>query len=101
MDKTGISSDSTSALERASKAVGGDTKLAEAINEAALPMPAITPKGKGHVGKWHARGGVVPPEVVLRIEAATDGEVTRHELRPDVFGFEPIAVPARKLEAAE
>ena len=28
----------------------------------------------------------LPPKDVLTVEKATDGKVTRHELRPDIFG---------------
>lgn len=31
----------------------------------------------------------IPAEYVLRLEAACDGEVSRFEMRPDVFGLEP------------
>lgn len=31
----------------------------------------------------------VPPGRCIAIEAATDGRVTRYELRPDVFGSSP------------
>ena len=34
------------------------------------------------VGRYHRR---VPAERVLAIEAAVDGEVSRHELRPDIY----------------
>ena len=33
----------------------------------------------------------VPPARCLVIEAATRGRVTRHELRPDVYGPRPVA----------
>lgn len=36
------------------------------------------------VAKWFKRGQV-PPGRVLKIEAATGGDVTRHELRPDLY----------------
>ena len=32
----------------------------------------------------------VPATLVLKIESATHGEVSRHELRPDIFSTEPI-----------
>ncbi len=35
---------------------------------------------------WRNRG--VPAERVLEIEAATEGKVTRHELRPDLYPLE-------------
>jgi DNA-binding transcriptional regulator YdaS (Cro superfamily) len=35
--------------------------------------------------------GKVPAERVLSIESATDGAVTRHELRPDLYPTEQPA----------
>lgn len=43
------------------------------------------------IAKGHKRPG---PKMAGRIEAATDGAVTRYELRPDVFG----ALPADELK---
>jgi DNA-binding transcriptional regulator YdaS (Cro superfamily) len=36
------------------------------------------------VTNWKRRG--IPPEHCLAIQKATKGEVTVHDLRPDVFG---------------
>ena len=39
-----------------------------------------------------ARGArPIPPGLCRRIEDATDGAVTREDLRPDVFGSESVA----------
>jgi DNA-binding transcriptional regulator YdaS (Cro superfamily) len=73
---------STDALSRAITEAGGQTALARKIG-----------KQQGHVGNWLARGKV-PAEVCVDIERATDGKVTRYELRPDVFGDLPK--PKRK-----
>lgn len=48
---------------------------------------SVTPQA---VHNWFARG-VVPAGRCLAIENATDGAVTRFELRPDVFGQPPHA----------
>lgn len=37
----------------------------------------------------------VPAERVLQVEAAVDGQVTRHELRPDLYPPEATAGDAR------
>jgi DNA-binding transcriptional regulator YdaS (Cro superfamily) len=42
---------------------------------------------------------VVPPDVALKIEAATHGEVTRRDLNPE-FDWDAAAVPAVSSEAA-
>ena len=40
---------------------------------------------QGRVSHW-VKGATVPAERCAAIEQATGGRVTRHELRPDVFG---------------
>ena len=43
---------------------------------------------QGHVWKWlHAEK--LTAEASIQIETATDGAVTRYDLRPDVFGQAP------------
>ena len=39
-----------------------------------------------NIYNWLAQG--LPAEWVLRIEKATQGRVTRHELRPDIYPME-------------
>lgn len=47
---------------------------------------------QGHVWRWlNTPGALVPAEHVLKIERATDGKVSRRELRPDVFDEEKAA----------
>lgn len=60
-------------LERAIGIAGGQSALAEKIG-----------KKQAHVAMWLKRQKV-PAEVCADIETATDGAVTCHELRPDVF----------------
>jgi len=43
-----------------------------------------------HVCYWLHKSKKIPPEYVLAIERATNGEVTRHELRPDIYPPEEI-----------
>lgn len=40
------------------------------------------------VGMWKGR---IPPKHVLRLEELTSGEVTRYQMRPDIFGDPPEA----------
>lgn len=54
----------------AAKAVGGVTRLAEILK---ISRPAIY--------QWKR----VPAERVIAIEIATKGQVTRHQLRPDLY----------------
>lgn len=70
-----------SALERAIEAAGGLSSLANALE--------ATPQV---VWNWRKRG--VPPERCALIETATNGQVTRHDLRPDIFGPAPAQFAA-------
>ena len=67
------------ALERAITQVGGVAALARAIN--------VTPQA---VSQWDR----VPAERALAVEKATDGKISRHDLRPDIY-------PLANGEAAE
>lgn len=75
---------SIEALKVAINEVGGQGKLAAKIG-----------KRQGHIGKWIHRDKKVPAEVCVAIELATDGAVTRYDLRPDVFGEAPASKPRR------
>lgn len=61
------------AIKRAIKAAGGLSVLADRLK--------VDPQV---VNNWRARKRV-PADKCAAVEAATDGEVTCHELRPDVF----------------
>jgi DNA-binding transcriptional regulator YdaS (Cro superfamily) len=67
-----------SPLHRAVQIVGSQAKLARACAVA-----------QGHVAMWVIRQKV-PADKVLKIEQATAGKVTRHELRSDIFGPPPL-----------
>jgi len=73
------------ALSRAIENLGGQSALARACGVK-----------QGHVWHWLNKSRNVPADYVLTIEAATGGAVTRHELRPDIFG-KPAAVRPRKV----
>lgn len=70
------------ALQKAVTILGSQSALAKAIG-----------KRQGHVWHWLNKGGKVPAEAVLPIERATNGAVTRHELRPDLYPEERGAGP--------
>lgn len=63
--------------QRAARAAGGQSALARLIG--------CTPQA---IQKMCATGHV-PAERVLQIEAAVESQVTRHELRPDLYPTEP------------
>ncbi|WP_418610198.1 helix-turn-helix domain-containing protein [Gluconobacter cerinus] len=64
-------------LQLAIDICGGQSALARAIG-----------KKQGHIWWWLSRSGRVPAEQVIAIEKATQGRVTRHELRPDIYQLE-------------
>lgn len=64
-------------IERAVQIVGGQSALARAIGGSVK---------QAHVWHWLNKGGAVPAEHCAAIESATNGKVTREDLRPDVFG---------------
>ena len=70
------------ALHTAIELVGGQSALARKLG--------VKPQA---VQQWVSRGHV-PANRVLAIESATEHQVSRYELRPDVFG-EPLSEPLR------
>ena len=69
------------AIDTAVRHFGNQGKLAAALN--------VTPMA---VSQWRRRG--VPAERCQAIAHATEGAVTVHDLRPDVFGPAPGVPPA-------
>lgn len=59
-------------LDKAIEIVGGVGKLAAAVGVV-----------QGAVSNWRMRGSAVPVEHCATIEIATNGAVTRRDLRPD------------------
>lgn len=72
----------TNAIERAAQIVGGQSALARKLG--------CTPQA---VSKMCSTGRV-PAERVIPVEQATEGAVTRHELRPDLYPAEEAAKAA-------
>lgn len=62
------------ALEHVVEVLGSQEALASALK---IRSPSIS--------EWRKRGRV-PAERCLEIERLVDGQVTRYDLRPDVFG---------------
>lgn len=67
---------------RAIELLGGPSKVVKLLAERGIE---ITPWA---VNKWQHR---VPSDRVLLLEALTEGKVTRHELRPDLYPMEQPA----------
>lgn len=62
---------------------GGTAKLSCVVVAQVATEADCTPATIYMIALGHRTAG---PKLATRIEAATDGEVTRNELRPDVFG---------------
>lgn len=60
-----------------SEHLGGQVATAKVVG--------VTQQG---ISKCLRRGGPVPAEWCLPIEAATNGAITRHQLRPDIYPIE-------------
>ena len=61
-------------IEKAAKICGSQVALAKAVG-----------KTQRHVWNWIHRDKKIPAEYVIPIEKATNGQVSRHELRPDIY----------------
>lgn len=72
---------SLSHLQRAVAVAGGQVALAKILG-----------LKQGHIWWWLNRSKRIPANQVLAIEAATG--ISRHDLRPDVFGDAPGRPPA-------
>lgn len=72
----------TTAIQKAAQAAGGQSALARKIG--------CTPQA---VQRW-CKTGNVPADRVVAVELAVDGAVSRTELRPDLY------VPAAPVEQA-
>ena len=70
-------------IELAIESVGTQVELAAAIS--------VTPQA---VSGWVNGKRPVPAERCIAIEEATGGNVTRYDLRPDVFGEAPAKARA-------
>lgn len=66
------------AIKRAIEVAGTQTALAEKIGAT-----------QGQVWQWSAGRKPIPAHRCIPIEEATEGRVTRYDLRPDVFGKKP------------
>ncbi len=69
-----MKADTIEAVRKACQHLGGQANLANAVN--------ITPAA---VNQWLSGVRPVPAERVLAISSATNGTVTPHDLRPDLY----------------
>lgn len=63
---------------------------------AAALTEAGSPATQGLISQWEKGDVKVPAERVSTITQITDGLVTGHDLRPDVFGPQPAVQPDRQ-----
>jgi DNA-binding transcriptional regulator YdaS (Cro superfamily) len=75
-----------SPLQKACDQVGGQTALAKKIG-----------RKQSTIWNWLKKG--IPAEQCPAIERATDGKITRYDLRPDVFGEPPEGAKAGRRAA--
>ncbi|HWU03010.1 MAG TPA: YdaS family helix-turn-helix protein [Novosphingobium sp.] len=70
--------------------------LQAALNQAGSQsaLARICEVSQPSVWKWLQSSKRIPPQYVLRVEAATG--VSRHHLRPDIYPPEPV-IPARHI----
>jgi DNA-binding transcriptional regulator YdaS (Cro superfamily) len=68
-------------IKRAIQIVGSQGAMAERLNL----------KSQGTISQWVTKRRPLPAKHCLKIEAMTEGVITRYELRPDVFGTTNIA----------
>lgn len=71
------------ALEKAVELAGGQSKLAAQIG-----------KKQGHIWHWLNKSLMCPAEQAIPISTAVGGQVSPHDLRPDIY-------PASAMEAAQ
>ena len=74
-------------LERAIEIVGSQSALAR-----------ICDVKQGHVWAWLNKTGRCPAKHVLAVEEATAGEITRHQLRPDIYPDTDSPVANRNID---
>lgn len=73
----------SNAIERAVKAAGGQAELARRLS-----VIMAKPVKQQHVWNWLFRDSLVPAEYVIPIEKAVENEVSRYEIRPDIYPVE-------------
>ena len=68
----------TQALEQAIAAAGSQSELARRIGVS-----------QNAVSRWMRINGQVGDRFAIKVEQATDGAVSRHDLRPDLYPRDP------------
>lgn len=81
----------TSPLRKAVEIIGGQVALAESVRDWHRRHGNEVRVAQGHVWNWlnTTKTPMPPAEHCRAIEEATAGQVTRYDLRPDVYGTDP------------
>jgi DNA-binding transcriptional regulator YdaS (Cro superfamily) len=84
-------------LSRIIEFAGGQTSLAKTLKS----MRPASKIRQGHINNWLNRHeGLVPSDWVIPICAATNWQVTPHELRPDIYPHPQDGLPDHLRAAA-
>ena len=84
------------ALSHAIELAGGQTALADK-----LTLYLGRPVSQGRIGNWLRRDRKVPAEMGIPIEKVVNGEVTRHELCPEIYPADESARPDHEARMAQ
>jgi len=71
-------------LSQSINLVGGQEKLAQDLGL----------KTQGQISSWVTGRRPLPSKHCIKIEQLTNSQITRYELRPDVFGKSPVNIKA-------
>lgn len=82
-------------LKKAVQMLGSQTNLAKKLTDLSKGHKKYTQQ---NVYNWLNRNKKVPAEIVLLIEKATSGEITRYQLRPDLYPEENKSKKNKKSE---
>lgn len=74
-----MSSDQIKLIKKAIQICEGQEKMASDLGL----------RSQGSISQWVTGRRPLPPKHCIKIEQLTDGEVTRYQLRPDIFGTAP------------
>lgn len=79
MSLTVITDSQIKHISRAIKLAGGQSQLSKALKL----------RSQSTVSQWVTKRRPLPAKHCLKIEFITGGQVTRYQLRPDIFGKAP------------
>lgn len=88
-------------FEKVVRLLGGQSQAARLLTNYLQRRGEKKTIYQSHVGKWvNETLNGVPPEYCIPFEILAGQQVTRYELRPDVFGEPPLQSGKRTRQAA-